>query len=115
MPQDARTTRALNRARALFSAFQTISETMPIQIANTFILVALYEGRSMRDYKELAGVQQSTMSRHLLDLGERNRKKEPGFGLLEQRSDQQDLRRNIYRLTRKGENLLNNIVSVMEK
>ncbi len=105
---------ALRRAQGVLTAFQHINDTLPIQIAISFITVALYEGRSLREYCDLTGVAQSTMSRHLLDLGERNRKKEPGFHLVEQRSDTNDLRRNIYRLTPKGEKLAHDIAEAVE-
>jgi hypothetical protein len=54
------------------------------------------------------------MSRHLLDIGERNRQKEPGYKLIEQRSAADDLRRNVYRLTARGLNLINTITTVVE-
>lgn len=113
-PHQEKSSSALARARGVLSTFQAISETMPIQIAATFLTVAQYEGRSLREYCDLAGVKQSTMSRHLLDLGERNRQKGPGFHLVEQRSDPQDLRRNVYTLTGKGQKLLQAISSIME-
>lgn len=106
--------RALHKARAVFTAFQAINDTMPIQSAHSFLTVALFEGRSLREYCELSGVSQSTMSRHLLDLGARNRKKEEGYMLIEQKADPQDLRRNVYTLTTKGHKLTSQIVSAME-
>jgi DNA-binding MarR family transcriptional regulator len=86
---------------------------MPIQIAVSFLTVALFEGRSLREYSELLGQAQSTMSRHLLDLGARNRLKEEGFMLIEQRPDQMDLRRNVYTLTPKGRQLVLKLTSIM--
>lgn len=106
---------ALTKIRGIFSAFQAIHDTMPIQIASTFLTVAQYEGRSLKEYCDLAGVAQSTMSRHLLDLGERNRQKQPGFMLVEQKPDPQDLRRNVYRLTPRGRKLVDTIAAVMEQ
>lgn len=103
-PQEER--RALSRLRTALGAFQTIDSNMPIQIAVSFLTVALNEGKSLREYGELLDAAQSTMSRHLLDLGPRNRKKEPGFGLIEQRSSDDDMRRNVYTLTAKGRALV---------
>ena len=40
-----------------------------------------YEGASLRDLCRLSGQAQSTLSRHLLDLADRNRKGEPGLKL----------------------------------
>jgi DNA-binding MarR family transcriptional regulator len=58
----------------IISAFQAYNPTMPIQMAASFLLVAKNEGKSLRELCDLSGVAQSTMSRHLLDLGERNRR-----------------------------------------
>ena len=99
-----------------FELFQTAAKAeLPIQIARSFIYVALYEGRSLREYCDLTGVAQSTMSRHLLDLGQRNRQKQPGFGLVEQRPAHDDLRRNVYRLTTKGRDLKAKIEEMMSR
>lgn len=108
-------TSTLHKLRGVFAAFQQIDETMPIQIAHTFVVVALFEGRSMREYCQIAGAQQSTMSRHLLDLGEFNRKKAEGHKLIEQRVDPTDFRRHLYTLTPKGRRLLAQLASLMEK
>jgi DNA-binding MarR family transcriptional regulator len=107
--------KAVRRAQAVLTAFQAVNESMPIQVASTFLTVALYEGRSLREYCDLTGVPQSTMSRHLLDLGPRNRKKEPGYQLLDQRQDAEDYRRNVYSLTPKGRGLLKTMTNAMEK
>jgi hypothetical protein len=41
------------------------------------------------------------MTRHLLDIGERNRDKEAGFGLIGQHRDNMDLRKHLAYLTRR--------------
>jgi DNA-binding MarR family transcriptional regulator len=66
----------------VFAAFQAYNPTMPIQMAASFLLVAKNEGKSLRELCDLSGVAQSTMSRHLLDLGERNRRFGEGLGLV---------------------------------
>jgi DNA-binding MarR family transcriptional regulator len=48
-----------------------------------------------------------------MDLGARNRKREPGFGLIEVRPDSVDLRRNEYYLTPKGKSLINQLVDIL--
>jgi DNA-binding MarR family transcriptional regulator len=104
---------ALRRFDTALTVVQELKETIPVQIAHTFVVVALNEGKSLREYCHLTGVAQSTMSRHLLDLGERNRQKQPGFCLIEQRPDAQDLRRNVYTLTKKGRSLVRKIVAAL--
>jgi DNA-binding MarR family transcriptional regulator len=85
---------------------------MPLQYVSTFLLVATYEGRGVLEYADLAGVGQTVMSRHLLDLGSRNRHKEPGFGLVEARPSQKDLRVNEVRLTPKGRALARRLAEI---
>jgi DNA-binding MarR family transcriptional regulator len=91
-------------------AFQQHDRAMPTSMANTFLLVALNEGKSMREYRNIARVPESTMSRHLLDLGDRNRQMGPGLGLIERRRVPTNLRANKYTLTPKGRTLLSKLV-----
>ena len=56
----------------------------------------------MLDYANRAGISQTVMSRHLLDIGERNRHMEPGFGLVTKRANPMNLRQQEVSLTDKG-------------
>lgn len=105
--------RSLERIKQLLMAFKDIDETMPIQIAITFLEVAIHEGCSMTDIWKKTGWSQSTLSRHLLDLGERDRHKNPGLQLLESRRDPQELRKNIYTLTGRGKKLQQKLLSLL--
>ena len=101
------------RLRALvhiLEYFQDHEPQIPASMIEAFLLVALNEGCSLRDIVELSGKPQSTMSRHLLDLGERNRKMEPGLGLVAWRIAPDELRRKEYYLTPKGRALLRRIL-----
>src|SRR3546814_14747877 len=73
--------------------------------SQTFVDVALNEGKSLGELAELVGSNASTVSRHLRDLGERNRRMEPGYGLVDRRVDPMELRKNSYFLTPKGKAL----------
>ena len=77
--------------------------------AHVLFTVAANEGLSMREYAHLTDNHQSSMSRHLLDMGEINRFHAPGLGLIEQWTDPMDRRRNIYRLTPKGIQLVRKV------
>jgi hypothetical protein len=73
------------RLRALvhiLEYFQAHEPQIPASMIEAFLLVALNEGCSLRDIVELSGKPQSTISRHILDLGERNRRMGPGLGLV---------------------------------
>ena len=105
--------RHLDKMSGLLQAFRTLDPTMPLQIAYTFILCAIYEGESIGDIARRAGFATSTTSRHILDLGEYDRKKDPGYQLVETRIDPMELRRKTVHLTPKGKNLLNQLLSTM--
>lgn len=105
----------LRRALATLAVFQTeVNEHMSLQLAHTFLMVSLSEGKSLREYSELAGVAQSSMSRRLLDLGQKNRNNEPGHLLIERQQDPMELRKNIYTLSPKGRRLVAKIVGALK-
>lgn len=107
-----------NAAKTLLGAlepFKTIRGTMPLQYVTAFLLVAEQEGLGVSDYATRAGVSISVMSRHLLDIGERNRNMEEGFGLVTYRANPMELRKHEYMLTDKGHALLHQITRHMER
>jgi DNA-binding MarR family transcriptional regulator len=67
-----------------------------------FAEVLLEPGLSVSEYAERLHVSKSTMSRALLDIGDRNRKGEPGVGLVTSRPNPLDRRQLEYMLTTKG-------------
>jgi hypothetical protein len=93
--------------------FTTIRNTMPLQYVRAFTLVALDEGQGVGEYARMAGVSQSVMSRHLLDLGDRARDGSPGFGLVTLKLDVMNLRRHQCILTDRGRVLAGHIVRAM--
>src|SRR3546814_10846246 len=58
-----------NFRRALLQVRAAIGPTIPTQLVQTFVDVALNEGKSLGELAELVGSNASTVSRHLLDLG----------------------------------------------
>jgi hypothetical protein len=106
--------RKLRAALAVIETFFKFRKTMPAQYIRTFLLVALDEGRGVLEYAERAGVAQSVMSRHLQDIGPRNRKKEEGFGLVESRDNPMELRKHQLTLTPRGRALAHQIIRNME-
>lgn len=111
--KDRRNDRLVKLAR-IMGLFRTISPTMPIQIAQTFLLVARNEGAGLKELAEMADAKLPTMSRHLLDLGERNRNMQPGFGLVERVPNPMELRSNQYFLSPKGKNLIAAIEGLLD-
>jgi DNA-binding MarR family transcriptional regulator len=94
-----------DKLKQLLNALQPFLKTrptMPMQYVVAYLLAALHEGSGVTELAERAGVSQSVMSRHLLDIGDRNRHKEDGFGWVTQRPDPMELRKHQVTLTEKG-------------
>ncbi len=104
---------AVRKSLRVLEEFSRHYPNCPIQIAHTFLLVVLNEGKSMRELGDIAGLPQSTMSRHLLDLGPRNRWKEPGLKLVKHRYDPMEMRKKQYTLSPKGRALVKRIVNII--
>lgn len=106
--------RLLHKVSLVLSAFRSVAPTMPIQLAHTFVLVAMNEGASVVEIQRMTGFKYSTISRHLLDLGARNRKREPGYNLVQYVADPMELRKHQYTLTDKGRELMRLLMDTMK-
>lgn len=106
---------ALQRLYAALDEVKGISIHMPIGQLMAFLIVALNEGKPMKDLAKLADSNISTMSRQLIDLGQRNRRMEPGYMLIEQRQNPMNLRENQYSVTLKGNHLLKGILKHLKR
>ena len=51
---------------------------MPLQYVYLLLTVIVKEGQTVAEYAEKAGVPQTVMTRHLLEIGDRSRDKEKG-------------------------------------
>ncbi len=87
--------RAIGSLLAAMEPFFKIRGTMPAQYIKAFLLVA-FEGLSLSAYAERAGTSLSVMSRHLQDIGDRNRYKEEGFGLVTSRQNPMELDTRVH-------------------
>jgi DNA-binding MarR family transcriptional regulator len=103
-------TRAINVALSVLEAFREVRADMPATHIYSFLTVALEEGLGVHEYARRAGIPQTTMTRHLLDLGSMDRKRQPGLGLLAQRMDPADLRKHQTFLTPAGRAVLNKVI-----
>lgn len=107
--------RAAARAlRIALQNFTALRPTMPLQYVMTFLLVAEMEGKGVSEYAEINGVSQTVMTRHLLDIGDRNRAREEGFGLVTQERDKNDLRRHHARITPRGKAIMHKILQALK-
>jgi DNA-binding MarR family transcriptional regulator len=96
----------MTAASVWLDAIRRLKPTASTGLAQTFILVALHEGASVKDICKLSGQTQSTASRNLMDLGEVDSKLQPGLGLVYSRPNPTNRRLNQYFLTEKGKALL---------
>jgi DNA-binding MarR family transcriptional regulator len=110
--EQKRTLRKLDRVLMQFRT--AIDPNVPAQLAQTFVAVALNEGASLTEIANVVGTALSTASRHLADLGDRNRKKESGYKLVHREQDAMELRKNIYTLTPKGRLLAEALAHAMK-
>ncbi|SHI04677.1 DNA-binding transcriptional regulator, MarR family [Bradyrhizobium erythrophlei] len=96
-------------AQALFLALEPfVKESPTITLGNfmTFLRVASAEGKGVTEYADAAGVYKTVMTRHLLDLGDRDRHGEDGLGFIQQVRDRKDMRINRAWITHKGASFL---------
>ena len=99
----------IRQALAILDPFFKLRATMPARCIQAFFMVAEKEGLSVAEYAKRAGLSPTSMSRNLLDMGERDRNFEEGAGLVEGRENVLNRREKIYHLTPKGRALLASI------
>jgi hypothetical protein len=81
-----------------------------------FLLVCLDEGKNVSFYASQAGVSQSVMSRHLLDLGDSTREGAGlGPGLVTLRQDPRNPRQHQIVLTSKGHAVANAMARALDR
>jgi hypothetical protein len=80
-PQDTDTTKLRGMLKAL-NALADLDANMPLQMVRALLLVCAEEGIGPNEAARRLGVAGAVTSRHLTDLGEVNRDKEEGYGLI---------------------------------
>jgi DNA-binding MarR family transcriptional regulator len=106
--------RVLNAVLSVLDAFRVIRPDMPATHIYSFLTVALEEGLGVYEYARRAGIPQTTMTRHLRDLGSMDRKRQPGLGLLVQSMDPLDLRKHHTFLTPAGKAVAQKVIRILE-
>lgn len=86
--------------------FFRLRPTIPARCVQAFFLVAEKEGLPVNEYAKRGDLSAITMSRNLIDMGERDRNHEEGPGLVESHENIMNRRETLYRLTPKGRALL---------
>jgi DNA-binding MarR family transcriptional regulator len=103
------TRQAAKALRLALEPFVALNPTMPASYIISFLSVAEKEGRPVSEYANEVGLFKAVMTRHLLDLGERDRRGEEGMNIIEQRRDRKDLRINRSFISEKGAALLSKV------
>lgn len=119
--KDARV-RVMGRLREIANLVtDNMSVNITMHTLETLLAVAEDEGLTITEYAKKLRTSMNTVSRQLLDLGDRGRpdkktgQAKPGFKLVEPVIDPMDLRSKTYRLTPKGRNFVNSIVNILER
>jgi hypothetical protein len=112
-PKQSFTDEEKEDARMLHAAlrnFKGVRHTMPLQYVMSYLQVVMDEGGSIQDYAAKEGISQSVMSRHILDLGLRNRYGDgEGFHLVQTGINPVEPRNREVSLTQRGKGLYNAI------
>jgi DNA-binding MarR family transcriptional regulator len=94
-------------------AFLALNGRIPLRCVQAFLAVALRPGQSVGDYARACRLSTSTMSRNLLDIGERNRTGEEGYGLVRGRENPNNRRECEYYLTERGTTFLTKVLTLL--
>ena len=86
---------------------------IPVHQLILLFMLALDEGQSQKHYREKSGFPPSTVSRAMLDLGQKMRSGEPGLGLIDDRTSAHSLREYEMYLSRKGAALVKKIAKIL--
>jgi len=103
----------LNKVEKIFATLRLVRPDMTLQLAQQFILVALNEGTSLGELADKSGWVLATASRQLLDLGDRDRHGREGLKLVNSVRDRDNLKKNVYTLSPKGKQVINQLVGVL--
>ena len=113
VPDDEKATSI--KMRQAVELFFELNTTMPLQYVTAFLAVAGNEGLTVTEYAKKLGISPSLMTRHMADIGERNRYHEPGYGLVEAYGEAKDRRTKRSRLTAKGQHLVGRLSDALAK
>lgn len=104
--------RTIYSAFRLIEMFRDLHPDIPTQWVSVFLVIAMKPGIYQRDLLKLLDVSQSSISRNVLALSERNRHGGPGLGLILQRRDPFDARQITLHLTPAGMDVVNRVLSI---
>jgi DNA-binding MarR family transcriptional regulator len=83
---------------------------MPMSQAYSLLLIARYEGLSLKDLAHRANVGMASASRYVAMFGSQGYRGEKGLGLVEALEDPMERRKKIIKLTPKGKTVVNKLL-----
>lgn len=104
------------QARKLFNALnivRMVDATIPMQNFMALLAVAIEEGQNINEIGRKVGISQSSASRNLSSLSDWDWKKREGLRLVEYKQDPMNLTIKNMFLTRKGHNLVTQILDTV--
>ena len=108
--------RHARRLRRALGVLTSIHHRISLAQATTFLHVAWEEGLTVSALASRCGVQPTTISKHLRDLGPINRDQEPGLGLITiTKGDYGDQREHFVILTERGTAVARQMIAIMKK
>jgi DNA-binding MarR family transcriptional regulator len=103
----------LDKLLKLVATFREVEAEMPMQMAHTFLAVAMQPGITMQTLGDQIGLSQSSTSRNVQTLGKWHRIGKPGYDLVEAVDDPVDTRRKIMFLTKDGNALAGKLLAIL--
>ena len=89
--------------------------SIPLSYVTTFLMVALEEGKGVNAYARAVGIDRSSMSRYLRDIGSRAKNGGPGLGLVTVEPHPTDAQRCQVFLTDKGRSVSKTIFQQLRR
>ena len=93
---------ALDQLQRHLALFAVLDPQMPLHFIQTFLTIAGRDSVTYREIEDALGLTNSSVSRTLNALGDRHRRGDKGYGLIEVFIDPGEGRRYRARLTKRG-------------
>jgi DNA-binding MarR family transcriptional regulator len=107
--------KVLRNLADVLEQFKLLRSNIPLHQVIMLLELALDEGKSQKFYSDHLELQPSTVSRGFLDLGQKLRNGEEGFGLVEHRVSAHSLREHEMFVSPKGRSMLQRIIKRLSK
>jgi hypothetical protein len=105
---------AATAMRLALEPFVELNPTVPASYLITLLAVAEKEGKPVNEYARDVGLIKAVCTRHLLDLGNRDRRGNPGMELIDQHRDWKDRRIQRSYISVRGAAILGKMKRAME-